>query len=132
MTESDRKEADVKRVCDDLAVRINWHAESYEQDRASHICRGLPDRRYVQRNRMQRVWIEFKRPGGQLTESQHRWMLDELYAGGFATVIDDQAQLVKLFNLFAMPRVGRDEMVRNYCLELLRLTAQRGWRKEAA
>ena len=125
-------EKDTIALLDELARAANWHVESYEQRRASKICRGLPDRRYVNRQRLTRVWVEAKTPGGKLTETQHRWLLDELYGEGLATVIDDVSQLARLFNILAGPRVGRLEEARAYCLELVRLTAQRGYRREAA
>ena len=64
-------EADVGRQCDELADAIGWTVERYEQGRATHICEGLPDRRYVYRPRGLRVWVELKKPTGKLLSLIH-------------------------------------------------------------
>lgn len=125
-------ENDVAKQCDDLAEAAGYHVERYEQRRASRITRGLPDRRYVHRTRLLRIWVELKAPGAKLSEAQHRWLVDENHCDGLAVVIDDRSQLLKLFNALTGPRVGRIESARAYCLDLLRLAALRGWRAEKA
>jgi hypothetical protein len=123
-------EAQVAAVCDDLLRTGGWDIECFEQRRPSHVALGLPDRRVVHRTRMLRLWIEYKRPGGQLTREQHAWLTAELDAGGHATVIDDVQQLRTLLGYLAGPRVGRDEQVLRYCRQLIALTAMRGYRGE--
>jgi len=110
---------------------MGFAVESYEQRRPSRVFEGIPDRRYAHRPRRVRVWVELKAPGKQMTSAQHAWLLLEIEAGAFATVIDDPHQLERLFNLLSGPRVGRDERALAYCRELVDLCALRGYRGEA-
>lgn len=119
-------ETDVARLCDELAATLGYRVERYEQRRASRICEGLPDRRYVRGNR--RVWVELKRPGGKLTEAQHHWLVSELAAGGVATVIDDVPQLATVFRALARSDYMAQQNAVVYCRDLLDLVARRGWR----
>lgn len=125
-------EKDVAKLCDELAEKNGWHVQRCEQRRATKIHRGLPDRRYVHRTKLLRIWCELKAPGAKLTEDQHRWLIDELHCDSLAVVVDDVQQLVKLFNILNGPRIGRMEEAREYCRELVRLTVQRGYRRDAA
>lgn len=128
-------ESDVAAACDALAVACGWTVERYEQRRATKICEGLPDRRYVrflalrtETREAQRVWVELKRPGGKLTCEQHRWLESENAAGGMACVVDDVAQLADLFRTLARRSSVTDAEARRRCRELVSLTARRGWR----
>lgn len=128
----DAVEADVGRACDELMAGAGWRVERYEQRRSTQVEEGLPDRRYVQAGRGLRLWVELKRPGGkgQLTRDQHRWLLAELDAGGWAVAVDDVAQLVVVLNLMTGGRPGRDELVRGKCAHLVALMAGKGYRGE--
>ncbi len=119
-------EADVAKQCDELAEVCGWTVERYEQRRASRICAGLPDRRYVHAARRFRVWVELKAPKGKLTRDQRIWLLSELDAGGVATVVDDVKQLAQIFARLTQPRVGNTTT--QYCRDLVQLVAQRGYR----
>lgn len=145
--EPELTEGNVALACDRWAEAAGWTVERFEQGRRSMICEGLPDRRYVHLARGLRVWVELKKPEstrfgkkgqriqgemGKLTKAQHVWLLSELAADSLATVIDDRAQLEKLFAILAGPRVGRMPDALDYCRELVRLCVLRGYRREAA
>lgn len=121
-------ETEVATACDALARALGWDVERLEQRRATRIHEGLPDRRYVQRARGHRVWVELKAPKGQLTRDQHRFLTAELATNAHATVIDDPEQLRRLLTLLARD-MGRGEALR-YCGELVDLTVKRGYRGE--
>jgi hypothetical protein len=121
-------EAEVGALCDSLATKTGWVVERYEQRRASKICAGIADRRYVKRG-IGAIWIELKAPDGKLTEAQYEWCVAELHSGGLATVVDDVQTLAPLLcdagRLSSMVRSS----LRQRCLELLNLCAKRGWRR---
>jgi hypothetical protein len=96
MTAPRLTESAVAAQVDELATKLGWEVERYEQRRATRITEGLPDRRYVHRGRGLRVWVELKKPGGKLTTAQYRWLLDELESGALATVIEDVEQWASL------------------------------------
>jgi hypothetical protein len=120
----------VGALCDSLMTQLGWTVERYEQRRASRICEGLPDRRYVHRARQLRIWVELKAPGKKMTREQRAWLLSELDAGGLATVIDDVSQLQHLLGIFTGGRVGQHEQAARYCAELVHLCSLRGYRGE--
>lgn len=124
MTET--TEADVARECDALAEALGWTVERYEQRRATRICEGLPDRRYVHVGRRLRVWVELKRPRGKLTAAQHAWLLAEWHAGGLATCCDTVDTFRAILSLLGRD-AGRGEALRK-CRELIDLAALRGIR----
>jgi len=117
-------EADVGRACDSLMDQMGYLVERYEQRRASKICAGLPDRRYI-RPTLERVWVELKAPGGKLTYSQYRWLLSELISGGMATVINNAEQLAHLASLM---NADERHAARLYCRCLLEECWARGER----
>ena len=120
-------EEDVAKACDELALKMGWRVERYEQRRATRIHEGLPDRRYVGANGF-RVWVELKRPGGKLTKDQHTWLTDEQQAGALALPVDDVAQLARVFQLWRVLYGKLDAVA--YCREVTALVAQRGYRGE--
>jgi hypothetical protein len=119
-------EAEVGVYCDDLATKLGWRVERYEQRRATHIQEGLPDRRYKRPGC--RLWVELKKPGGQMTEDQYLWLATEVAAGGFATVIDDVLQLAPLLQGLAKQSSIQDQIVRLRCRELIEICHLRGFR----
>ncbi len=122
-------EKDVLGQCDRLMAQTGHIVESYEQRRASNICLGLPDRRYVRPiadGVCFRLWVEGKRPGGKLTREQHAWLVRENESGGHATVIDSVDVLVRLLAL-CRHSIPPSEL-RRECAQLIALTAQRGFR----
>ncbi|WP_291165293.1 hypothetical protein [Gemmatimonas sp. UBA7669] len=123
-----RSEAEVAFACDDFMARAGWIVERYEQRRASHITEGLPDRRYVHMARGFRVWVELKKPGGQMTRQQHAWLGVELMAGALALPVDDVAQLLHLVNL--LPKLYGHADALSYCRSVTALFAERGYRGE--
>lgn len=123
-------EADIAAACDSLADQLGWSVERYEQRRASRICQGLPDRRYVQRARGHRVWVELKAPAGKLTAAQHGWLSAELAAGGLAVAVDSPDILRRLFGILSRD-MGRGEAHR-VCREVTDIVARRGYRRVAA
>ena len=120
-------EEEVAAECDDCAVRQSWVIERYEQRRATKIAKGLPDRRYHHLPSGFRVWAEIKRPGGQLTEEQHTWILAELAAGGLALPVEDVSILRALHTKWKALYGQADALA--YCREVTALTAKRGYRK---
>jgi hypothetical protein len=122
-------EDDVGDAVDELADLMGFRVERYEQRRASMICEGLPDRRYVHRAKALVVWVELKKPGGKLTAEQRDWLLDELNAGGLATVIDDVAQFAHLCRMLTR---GNSSILlaaaRDQCRAWVDLIWQRGER----
>jgi len=129
---SDLSEGDVARACDKLAEDLSWTVERYEQRRRTKITEGLPDRRYVQRARALRIWVELKAPGEKLSMEQHAWLLSELVAGALATVIDDDAQLQALFRILGRSGSIAQAEAHRRCSELVALTAARGYRRDKA
>lgn len=121
-------EDDVTAECDQLARAAGWRVESYVDKRRVRTHPGLPDRRYVKPGK--RLWVELKAPKGKLTAEQHGWLLAELAAGGFATVVDGSEPFRRILGLLARDG-GRAEAMR-VCEELVQLTAMRGYRAEAA
>ncbi len=119
-----RTESDIAAACDALARSLGWAVESYSDARQVRTAPGLPDRRYVRAAR--RVWVECKAPGGKLTPEQHRFLVSELDAGAHATVIDDDAQLLRLFRDLAT--MGGRGAALDYCRALVDQTAARGYR----
>ena len=122
-------ESDVANACDTMAVALGWTVERYEQRRASRICEGLPDRRYVHRGRGLRVWVELKKPGGKLTLDQHRWLIAEQQCNAHAICADSVLVLQHLFQLLSRD-AGRGAAL-HYCVETTNLIASRGYRRAA-
>lgn len=120
-------EKEFSRLADELATRMGWHIERYEQQRATHIAPGLPDRRYCILRR-QRVWVELKRPGGKLTALQYQWLKTELAAGGLACVVDSLDVLARILRDAASNNQLAVADARRYCEEIVDLVAQRGYR----
>ncbi len=120
-------EAEVARACDDLAERMSWKIERYEQGRETQICEGIPDRRYHNGVGGFRVWVELKSPTGKLTLEQHNWLIAEQAAGALALAVDDRQQLVHLWNL-TKQLYGRNAAL-DYCREVTALIAKRGYRR---
>jgi hypothetical protein len=122
-------ERDVLAQSDRLMEQTGWIVERYEQSRASRICEGLPDRRYVLTQSpgvCVRLWVEGKKPGGKLTRAQHAWLVRENEAGGLATVIDSVDVLARLLD-YCRPGMPAG-VLRAECAQLIALTAQRGFR----
>ena len=117
-------ESDIASACDAIARSLGWRVEVYSDTRAVRTTPGLPDRRYVRAAR--RVWVELKAPGGKLTEEQHAFLLSELDANAHATVIDSEAQLLRLFRDLAT--LGGRGVALDYCRSLVEQTAARGYR----
>jgi hypothetical protein len=121
-------EKDVAAACDAFAELLGWRVERYEQQRATRIAEGLPDRRYVHDGRRLRVWVELKRPGGKLTAAQYRWLLTEWHAGAHATACDTLDSFRAILSLLGRD-AGRGEALRK-CREFIDLAAARGFRAE--
>lgn len=122
---SERAEVD---LCDDLILRIAGRAGvvNLSQSRASMLTRGLSDRRY-RVHRAAFFW-EGKAEDGQLTCSQHLFLLAELQAGSLAGcgTLDDLNDL-----LGALVSPARTHaLLERYCLELIGRWAARGYRTE--
>lgn len=115
----------VAGLCDDFATQAGWTVNRFEQTRASRICLGLPDRRYVG-PRGWRIWVELKRPGGKLTPEQYAWILAELEAGALALPVDDVAVLMAVHDRWRKLYGQADALA--YCRQVLELTKRRGWR----
>lgn len=123
-----RGSADEKAVaglCDDFASQCGWQVQRYEQQRATRITEGLPDRRYVG-PRGWRIWVELKKPGGKLTEAQYKWLVAELDAGALAIVVDDVAVLAAVHAKWGKLYGHADALA--YCRQVLELVKARGWR----
>ncbi|WP_353265821.1 hypothetical protein [Gemmatimonas sp.] len=112
-------------LCDDFAAACGWRTERYEQQRASRITGGLPDRRYVGPHGW-RIWVELKKPSGKLTEAQYKWLVAELDAGALAIVVDDVAVLAEVRSRWRKLYGQADALA--YCRQVVELTKQRGWR----
>ena len=120
-------EKEVGLKCDELATKLGWVVERYEQSRASRITEGLPDRRYVHRISRRRVWVELKAPDGKLTEAQHQWLVTELVNEGAAAVVASPAGLA-----LVLAEVGRPQFLAMSCVllrEIVEDFAARGYRK---
>lgn len=122
-------EAQVASACDGLAEAMGWTVERYEQRRASRICEGLPDRRYVHRGRSLRVWVELKAPGGKMTLAQHVWLIAEIDTGAHAICVDSVHVLEHLFRLLSRD-AGRGAAL-HYCAQTTKLMASKGYRRAA-
>lgn len=123
-------EKDIAAACDGLAESLGWRVERYEQQRATRIAEGIPDRRYVHDGRRLRVWVELKKPGGKLTVAQYRWLLAEWHSGAHATACDTLGSLGAILSLLGRD-AGRGEALRK-CREFIDLVALRGFRDEPA
>ncbi len=121
-------ESDVVAACDKIARQLGWDVESYSDARAVRTCPGLSDRRYVQRARGHRVWVEAKAPDGKLTREQHAFLRSEQAAGAHALAVDDPAQLQRVLSLLSRD-MGRGEALR-YCGEVTAAIARKGYRGE--
>lgn len=126
---SKTSETDVAKECDSLARGLGWDVESYSDTRAVRTHPGLPDRRYVQRRRGLRVWAELKAPAGKLTEEQHAFLLAELATGAHALAVDSVDVLRHLLSLLSRD-MGRAAAL-DYCRDVTRLIAQRGYRNSS-
>jgi hypothetical protein len=122
---SPASEKAVAGLCDDFATQAGWTVNRFEQTRATRICLGLPDRRYVG-PRGWRVWVELKKPGGKLTPAQYAWLLAEIEAGALALPVDDVAQLIEVHRRWRR-LYGQPEALA-YCRQVLELVKARGWR----
>lgn len=132
-----RSEDAEEQQCDDLIARRadTTAVVRFSQAQASQQTRGISDRRY----RLYGVafWFEVKAEDGQLTMSQHQFLLEELRHGALACcgTYDDLHELVtKLEAAHHAPNRPRrlellDEL-RGWCLDRIGVWAARGYRKE--
>lgn len=127
MLKQQRTEAEVGRMCDQLAELMGWKVERYEQTRNTRIHKGLPDRRYVKPG-VSAVWVELKKPKGKLTVEQYGWLKSELDSDGLAVVIDDEVTLAAILKDAASQSSMVRSALRKHCREVIELTAQRGFR----
>lgn len=134
-----RSESAEEQLCDDFIARLTTATKKdvvqFSQAQASQQTPGVSDRRY----RIYGVafWFEVKADDGQLTKSQHEFLLQELACGALGTCgnLADLERLVMLLQSTsavdrASGRVEREGFVREYCEMKLAEWAQRGYRKE--
>lgn len=117
------------KLCDSFAEKTGWKVQRYEQRRATKICKGLPDRRYVIKG-LARVWVELKAPRGRITEDQYAFVCDELATGGLAVCIDDVQVFAKLMQDARRGSSSINSALRDRMKELTDLVALRGFRRE--
>lgn len=124
-----RAEKAEAQLCDDFISRApRGGVVNLSQPRESMLTRGLSDRRY--RCFGLSFFYEIKAEDGQLTPSQHAFLLDELANGALAACggLDDLQDLVAAIadahgNAAAPALVG-------HCEQLVRRWAEKGYRRE--
>lgn len=92
-------EKEVGLLCDNLATQMGYRVERYEQQRASRITEGLPDRRLVHPERGWRLWVEYKAKDGKLTRDQHEWLKAEARAGAWVACVCSVEELAVVLNI---------------------------------
>lgn len=132
-----RSEDVEEQLCDDLVARIAGTAGvvKFSQAQASQQTRGISDRRY--RVHGTTLWFEVKAEDGQLTMSQHEFLLQELQHGELACcgTYDDLRELLALLaseraSTNPLGREERESWWREWCLNRIGVWAARGYRKE--
>lgn len=117
-------------LCDQFIARISGPrgVVRLSQRRASMITVGVSDRRY--RFHQVAAFFEVKAEDGQLTLSQHLFLLDELLHGGYASVgtLDDLRALVEVS--VSQPVEGRHARLVEHCRQTIARWAARGFRAE--
>ena len=119
-----RGEGDEAALCDDFVLRApRGSLANLSQQRASNLTRGLSDRRY--RFYGASFFYEIKAEDGQLTATQHGFLLDELANGALATcgTLDD-------LQWFAARCAAGHTRLDVHCLTLVMRWAAKGYRRE--
>lgn len=128
-----RSEDAEQALCDDLVARISGKAdgvvEQSQKRAATYLTRGLPDRRYRLLGLC--VMWETKADDGQLTPSQHAFLLRELQFNAVACCggLEDLQGFVAAVRLEHQTKQPR---VRDYCMATIARWAAKGYRREAA
>lgn len=117
-------------LCDSLIGQITGASGVVQlsQRRESQLTLGLPDRRY--RVHGFAFFWELKADDGQLTASQHAFLLDELQHGALAGcgTLEDLAIIVELLK---RARAGERSLAPAVaCAHLIARWAERGYRRE--
>lgn len=116
-------ESDVQKQCDALVRQCGGEVISFAQPRATMQTEGIPDRRYVVFGRA--FWWEVKAADGQLTASQHDFLVRDLHADGLAgcgTVEDLRDYLTQVRISLGVGRAAGFALVARW--------AARGFRRE--
>lgn len=119
-----RSEAAEAQLCDDFVMKApRGSMANLSQQRASNLTRGLSDRRY--RFYGHSFFYELKAEDGQLTASQHGFLLDELANGALATcgTLED-------LQWFAARCAEGSTQLDVHCLTLVKRWAEKGYRRE--
>jgi len=114
------------QLCDDFVARApRGSVVNLSQPRESMLTRGLPDRRY--RFYGVSFFYELKAEDGQLTPSQHAFLLDELSSGALAAcgTLDDLQQIA-----VRVAAAGPYAALASYCHALVQRWAAKGYRRE--
>lgn len=72
------KEADIQRAIKEYLQYHGWFVYKNHQSLGSH--RGVADLTAVKDGRV--IWVEVKRPGGKLSQDQHKFMAALVQHGG--------------------------------------------------
>ena len=119
-----RSESAEGALCDDFVLRApRGSLANLSQQRESNLTRGLSDRRY--RFYGASFFYEIKAEDGQLTATQHGFLLDELANGALATcgTLDD-------LQWFAARCAAGQTGLDVHCLTLVMRWAAKGYRRE--
>lgn len=126
---TERSEKAEGELCDDCVARISGKrgVVNLSQVRASMLTVGVSDRRY--RLLGVALMYELKAHDGQLTKSQHEFLLDELEHGALACCggLEDLRGFiaaVRLEHQTGQPRI------REYCHNTIARWAAKGYRRE--
>lgn len=129
-----RSEDEEEVACDDFVATIASRAQvvRLSQRRASHITRGVSDRRY--RLYAAAFFFEVKADDGKLTSTQHRFLDAELESGAYAlcgTLEDLQRWVMWLQAARSLSHEERLLRGLAYCRNVVQRWALRGYRPEA-
>jgi hypothetical protein len=118
MTTDSKREA---KACDTLAAMMGYAVVNLEQQRATRLHVGLPDRRYQGKHAF---FFELKLGRDKLAVEQHRFLRAELDAGGIASC-GGMVELTALLGALQRPSLVH---ARNLCADQIDQWVKRGFR----